>query len=183
MRKRAPLPTLYLEALERFNADALDRLQLIVVTQRPDAAEVRAIVGAQTVRAEVIEARHPVIAGTVIWNVCESLAKAWPMVRGQYVAVDHTEFWLCPGRLKKTIAYLERHRPWIALGNLRRPGASMTTYADRCDANVAAQFDAALDACQWDRVRDLAEHAPTTRGLLRHGPSRRVAGRYVLHSS
>ena len=112
----------FFTALRQWNRAGLDDTQVLVLCQKPLDPATLLTIAKQPFPVDVAFARHPTVAGYPVWDVCQAMRDCWPMVRGEYVTFAHTEFLWCPRRLRKTVAYLEKHRPIFALGNLRRLG-------------------------------------------------------------
>lgn len=149
----------YLGGLREWNADGLDAAQVVVISQHEDPAGVRAACAAQPFPVEVVEAVHPRVNGYPVWDILEELRQAWPLVRGRYVTTHHTEFLWCPGRLRKTIDHLEQRKPYLALGNLRRPWKQGGN--PRGSEEISNQLTGLLDKGDWQEGRRVAETIPT----------------------
>ena len=120
--KDAELTRLFFYGLATWNRRAMDRVQVIVVTQKERDPHTHRVAARQPFPVSVIHARHETVGGYPLWDVCEEARMVWPMVQGEYVTFSHQEFLWCPDRLAKTLDYLEEECPVVALGNLRRPG-------------------------------------------------------------
>ncbi len=117
----------FVAGLRQWNRSALDQVQLLAITQKPRDAHTPRALARLPMPVTIVAAEHETAAGYPLWSVMESVRRAWGLVRGEYVTFSHTEFLHGPERLKQTLEHLQRHRPILALGNLRRPGPSIAT--------------------------------------------------------
>jgi hypothetical protein len=153
----------YLASMRELNSGGLSRTQLIVVSQRPDAQGAMKLVSQQPFPIDFVNARHEVVAGYPIWDVCDSLRRVWGLLKGQYLSVEHTEFFWCKNRLKKTVEFLRMKRPWIALGNLRRFGKNVKNWrAVRSDFGTSTAFEEVLGSKNWEAIAEAGENIPTS---------------------
>ena len=111
----------FFRALARWNRKAMDRIQVLAITQKRNDRETLRLASQQPFPVDVIHARHEFAGEYPIWDVCDAVKRAWGLVQGEYVTFCHQEFLTLPHRLTKTMRFLERNGPDIALGNLRRP--------------------------------------------------------------
>ena len=152
----------YLDSIWHLNREGIVDSQFIIISQRLDLRPVYQVVSGYPFEVDVIAPHHPVVGGYPVWDVCDSLNRVWSLIRGEYLSVDHTEFFWSKDRLARTIQYLRHYRPWIALGNLRRLGKGLDNWrVTRSDSSVALIFDQALEARDWDSIAQLCETIPT----------------------
>ena len=120
---------LYFRALRDWNADGMTDAQVLMISQRENARAAHEVCSRQPFRVDLIHARQEYVAGYPVWDVLSSLRLVWPLVDGQYVTFAHPEFIWGPGRLRKTLDWLRKQRPYYAIGNLRRPGSRDEIFA------------------------------------------------------
>ncbi len=154
---------LYFSSMRELNIDGMCYVQIIVVTQRENPSDVYRIVEQQPFFVEVVIDNCPFVFGYPIWNICRSLQDIWHLIRGMYVCVDHTEFFWCQGRIKKTALFLSDYLPCIALGNLRRFGSSdsFSWRILRSDVELFRVFSEIVQSGDWSRVSSVSEEIPT----------------------
>jgi hypothetical protein len=138
----------------------MDDTQIVLVSQHRDSTELREICAEQPFPVEFLEAGHKFIDGYPVWDVLEEVRLAWPLLRGRYVTMQHTEFLWSPGRLRRTIDWLTAKGLYLAIGNLRRtvaPGGE-----PRGSREVSDRLTSLLDAGRWDEATPVAESLPTS---------------------
>lgn len=119
----------FFASLRRWNRAGLRDVQMLAICQHPkDRHAARAAVR-QPYPVDVVFPRHDIVEGYPVWDVCDELASVWSLVRGRYITVMHPEFLWLPERLPRTLDYLKREEPMVALGNLRWP-ARRFSYGD-----------------------------------------------------
>lgn len=150
----------YFGSLREWNQDGLDDTQVVLVSQHQDSSELRAICAEQPFPVEFIEAGHEFVAGYPVWDVLDEVRKAWPLLTGRYVTMQHTEFLWMPGRLRKTIEWLKQNRFYLALGNLRR--TVKEGGEPRGSKEVSDTLTSLLESGQWDRARNVSEYLSTS---------------------
>lgn len=158
----------YLGAMREWNKTGLDETQFILVSQKPVAAEAFAECARQPFPVDIVHGRHEVVGGYPIWDVMETLRRVWSLVRGRYVTVNHTEFLWCPSRLPHSIAWLKREKPYLALGNLRRPGAEADIphwKFPTCTKEVSDQLSHVLQKGHWGEAAHLVDQLPNLRWM------------------
>ena len=156
---------LYFQALRDWNANGLDDLQVIILSQRKDCLRASLLAAGQRFDVRVLECDHDFAGGYPIWDILSSARKAWPLVEGEYVHFSHPEFIWGPGRLRKTIDWLKANRPYYANGNLRRPGkhadiAAQKT-ADHCVIEPSENLRKLMASGQMDAASRLFDSMPT----------------------
>lgn len=118
--------------LAALNAEAVADIQVVAISQRERSPELEAALAAYPGDCTMLYAEHPRASnGYPIWDVAAEARQAWPLVRGDYVTFNHTEFVHGPGRLARTICWLRENDPAVALGNLRRLDHGNTHSTDR----------------------------------------------------
>jgi hypothetical protein len=133
-----PVPYMdsFLRALSAWNADALDKIQIIIVKQeKDDPLPGLMLLPHRDLPITIFEAQHDSVEDHAIWDTLAEWRGLWPLVKGRWVTAAHPEYIWLKDRLGKTIAYLEENQPKIALGNLRRldytfNGIKPSRYAD-----------------------------------------------------
>ena len=158
----------YLGSLREWNQDGLTDSQLLIISQKPDIDDAMRAVGRFGIEADIVHAENEFVGDRPIWDLLASLRKAWPIVGGQYVTFNHTEFIWCPGRLLNTINWLKQNKPYVALGNLMRPASARSLQYKRppwrpgnCERVVSDQLTRMIDAGKWQDAAQLSETIPT----------------------
>lgn len=149
----------YFGALKEWNAEGLDEIEVLLISQHENSDEFRELALRQPFDVHVIDAGHEFVDGYPVWDVFEELRLAMPMARGRWVTTHHTEFLWCPGRLRKTLDWLKAERLYMALGNLRRPilpKVDKVWSAEACD-----DLHRMLAAGDWTQAGALASDVPT----------------------
>lgn len=150
---------LYREALLRWNGKGLEDTQIILLPQRP-------LDGKDAEPFEVQETYFDQVNGYPVWDVMKAVREAWPRVRGDYVSFDHPEFIWGPGRLDKTIAWLDAYRPVYGMGNLRRPGeveeVSKRDSPEDISHRASNWFRRFLEEARWAEGAEAFEVLQTT---------------------
>jgi hypothetical protein len=165
----------YFGALKEWNADGLDEIEVILISQHEDSEEFRQVALRQPFDVHVIDAGHPMVDGYPVWDIFEELRLAMPMARGRWVTTHHTEFLWCKGRLRRTLDWLKEQRLYMALGNLRRP---MRPKVDKVWSKEGSdELHQMLAADDWQAAGDLAEALPTNHWIYwlkepKPGPTR-----------
>lgn len=110
----------FLQALAKWNRRGMEKTQLLCITQKQCDRKTLRELSRQPFPVDVVHARHEFVDGYPLWDVCDSVRRAWGLVRGEWVTFCHQEFLLLPHRLERTCKFLQQYDPDIALGNLRR---------------------------------------------------------------
>lgn len=155
----------YLKALRYFNDDGLRETQIIVITQKKTTRDADAAIAAADIPVTVVKSDNPFVDGRPIWDVLKDIRKAWKHVKGDYVTFNHTEFIWCKSRLRYTIEYLKRRRPYLCLCNLRRPASDRVSRPvwrpGNCDRRISDPFTLKMKWDQWSEAAGMAEVLPT----------------------
>lgn len=121
----------FLFAMRELNAEAMPRIQLVAISQR-DNSRLPWLLESLPCESVFVEADHPrADDGYPIWDICDEVRMAWPLVAGEYVTFAHAEFLYGPGRLLRTCEWLQQHGPLVAMGNLRRLGVDCPHWKNR----------------------------------------------------
>jgi hypothetical protein len=168
--------------LTALNADALSDIQVVAVSQREHSPELEAARSAYPGRCDVLYAEHPRAEnGYPIWDVAACARLAWPMVEGEYVSFNHTEFLHGPGRLARTVEYLRSQSPTVALGNLRRldhGGAHSTDRRLAPEKGICDIVTLLTDERESEWLGKLWGHFPTTCWPTGWGGEARTSNRW-----
>jgi hypothetical protein len=162
---------LYFRALTEWNKDALEQIQVLVITQRQNDHEERLeIARRQPFDVSFFITNHEFVGGYPIWDNLSSARDVWRHVTGRYVTFHHPEFLWGPGRLRSTIDYLKDTCYYVANGNLRRPG-TQEKVADKSkpfEDCVKSVSDVLLNAMNTDMqfAAEVFEDIPTARWMF-----------------
>jgi len=110
VEKPAEYDGLFFKALKASAGDAIDDVQVLVLSQREHPPPCEAYV------SNCPRNR----AGYPVWDVFADVREVWDRVEGEYVTFSHTEFCWGPDRVQTTLEALSNGLPVLALGNLRR---------------------------------------------------------------
>lgn len=146
-------------AVRELNPRAHDRLQVIVLNQRPDRAGLEELAAAQPYPVEIADCDYPRDeSGYPVWDLVAAVREVWGRVEAPYVTFSHMEYLHGPDRLARTCDWLAEHQPTIALGNLRRITAKEERATARTEDSPEPLDAAAKDLVDRDRWDLLAEH-------------------------
>jgi hypothetical protein len=173
------LPLEYLRhclmSLCALNSHGLKHTQVLVIGQTADTS-ILGICKECPIEITALCVNHPTASnGYPIWDVLDELRRVRYYVDGRYVCVMHSEFIWCKNRLLNTIEWLNENHPYLALGNLRRPGklADMIKKEQPgCSKEISDTMTAALreavvseNLYEWDKAAWLLETSPTRHWL------------------
>lgn len=155
----------YLGAIAHWNRSGLEETQIILITQKKNMDDARAAAAASGILVKIIKSDNPHVAGHPVWDVMKDVRKVWKHIRGDWITFNHTEFIWCRERLKRTIDWLNLRRPYLALGNLRRPGsdkgARPTWRPGNCDRRVSEPLALMMRWGEWLKAWRAAEQMST----------------------
>jgi len=165
MEKEPAMVARFFMGLKEMNIEAMDRAQVIAISQREYSPELEMAISAAPFPVQLVYADHPRAAnGYPIWDVCAEVRQVWPLIRGEYITFAHTEFFYGPDRLTRTIEWLDRHKPVVALGNLRRLGTDKAHWRNRTqdpEPGVGDIFRELVDCGLAGPIRKTWEAFPT----------------------
>lgn len=110
----------FLWTLREWNADAIDRVQVILTQQDSRDTRPRELASKYDLPILVVDPKHPRAGDFAIWDIMAETRLAWPKIAGKWVTWTHSENVWLKGRLGRTIQYLENTDRKLVLGNLRR---------------------------------------------------------------
>lgn len=155
----------YMGALHHWNEEGLAKSQIILITQKQTTDEAQQICKRNCIEATIMKSDNFYVGAHPIWDVMADLRKAWPKISGDYVTVNHSEFIWCQSRLAKTIVWLKANKPYLSLGNLRRPAKDRVPRPrwrpGNCDRRISEPLALSLKRGDWQRASRIAEILPT----------------------
>lgn len=161
--QNAELPLHYLrynlDALERWNYLGLEDTQIIVLSQLKNSDNLRMLCDSYPFKVEVVETQQEFVGDYPVWDLMSQMRKIWHLVKGEYFTVQHPEFVWLPFRLSNTISWLDKHKPYMALGNLRRPAIPGIHIKD--SEPVSKTLTDMMDVGNWAKAAAWSEMMPT----------------------
>ncbi len=123
----------FFKAIEWSAGDAINAVEVTTVSQRANPESFPVHVSRCPRNSE----------GYPVWDLFADVRDVWDQIHGEYVTFSHTEFCWGPDRLRRTLEALDRDRPVLALGNLRRaspdPGHTGGREVDDALSSVLSQ--------------------------------------------
>lgn len=180
----AELPAEYLRyallSLSQWNSS--EGVQVIVLSQRKDSEDLREICGKYGDRVELLETKQPFVGKYPIWDVTADIATYVDKIQGRWIAPFHSEFVWGTDRVQRTLAWLRDKRPYLALGNLRRPGLFSTISRSKfptCSQEISEGIIRDIDAGLFMNAAQRIDTEPSTAWLYWCGEAKPGQSRWI----